>query len=782
MALKDVIAVFTLVLPALIIMSNGAKKNLSREEDLELEKQLKMLNKPAIKTIKTEYGDIFDCVDIYKQPAFDHPLLKNHKLQMRPSFFPNTPKLQEASSMAEMVGLPDGGCPQGYVPIKRAKKEELRNARMFFNNDNGTAMPAGKQPVEAYITALAWHGNEKVYGTKFAANVWGNLIEKDQCSGSLTWVRNECEFINAGWMIHPTMFGDSETRLSIYWTLTRGPLHDAIKQADCYMNTGCFNTFCPGFVQIDTQFPLGTVIKPLSEFKGTQYEIHVDVFKDLSSDGNWWLVINNNKPVGYWPFELFNGLPDHAKMVQWGGYVHGHPGDQVPMGSADHAYEGYGRACFTNRIKLMDNFRAFYDPQKKDVVFSAAQEELSMEEDLELERQLKMLNKPAIKTFETEFGDIFDCVDINKQPAFDNPLLKNHKIQMRPSFLPKASKDEEAPSMAEMIGLPDGGCPQGYVPIRRTNKEALRNAKVNFNYHENETALPTTERNVIADGYKTALIYSGSNNLYGTRFIANVWGLVLERDQCSASTTWIQNECDFLHAGWMSDCYASTGCINTYCPGFVQIDTTIPLGTVLKPVSTYKGTQYSIQVDVFKDLSLENWWLVLDNDKPVGYWPYELFSGLQDHAKVVKWGGYVNAPKGTRTPPMGSGHFTHIFAYGKACFTKGIQLMDNYRAFYYPRNKDTYFTNVQTQKKNEVAAQKYNQNQQWQSVLLTSISISNLFKSCCGIMVVSIRERKRRERRREMRERDERQKERYEGAREMRDRRRDMRERDEGEI
>ncbi|WJZ82238.1 hypothetical protein VitviT2T_002012 [Vitis vinifera] len=32
----------------------------------------------AVKTIKTKHGDIYDCVDFYKQPAFDHPLLKNH--------------------------------------------------------------------------------------------------------------------------------------------------------------------------------------------------------------------------------------------------------------------------------------------------------------------------------------------------------------------------------------------------------------------------------------------------------------------------------------------------------------------------------------------------------------------------------------------------------------------------------------------------------------------------------------------------------------------------------
>ena len=28
--------------------------------------------------MQTKYGDIYDCVDFYKQPAFDHPLLKNH--------------------------------------------------------------------------------------------------------------------------------------------------------------------------------------------------------------------------------------------------------------------------------------------------------------------------------------------------------------------------------------------------------------------------------------------------------------------------------------------------------------------------------------------------------------------------------------------------------------------------------------------------------------------------------------------------------------------------------
>lgn len=32
-------------------------------------------------------------------------------------------------------------------------------------------------------------------------------------------------------------------------------------------------------------------------------------------------------------------------------------------------------------------------------------------------------------------GDIIDCVHKRKQPAFDHPLLKNHKIQVRTTIL-----------------------------------------------------------------------------------------------------------------------------------------------------------------------------------------------------------------------------------------------------------------------------------------------------------------------------------------------------------
>ncbi|XP_039123920.1 uncharacterized protein LOC120260500 [Dioscorea cayenensis subsp. rotundata] len=63
---------------------NGKRNIFSLKETEELvEQKLKILNKPAVKSIKSEDGDIIDCVNIYKQPAFDHPLLKNHKIKVR---------------------------------------------------------------------------------------------------------------------------------------------------------------------------------------------------------------------------------------------------------------------------------------------------------------------------------------------------------------------------------------------------------------------------------------------------------------------------------------------------------------------------------------------------------------------------------------------------------------------------------------------------------------------------------------------------------------------------
>jgi hypothetical protein len=54
-----------------------------------IQNQLLKLNKPAVKTIQSPDGDVIDCVWSRSQPAFDHPLLQNHILQVQLQDFAN---------------------------------------------------------------------------------------------------------------------------------------------------------------------------------------------------------------------------------------------------------------------------------------------------------------------------------------------------------------------------------------------------------------------------------------------------------------------------------------------------------------------------------------------------------------------------------------------------------------------------------------------------------------------------------------------------------------------
>ena len=54
------------------------------------------------------------------------------------------------------------------------------------------------------------------------------------------------------------------------------------KQADGFIKTGCFNTLCPGFVQVSTKIPLGYLFNQVSTYGGKQYEIKISIFQVAS--------------------------------------------------------------------------------------------------------------------------------------------------------------------------------------------------------------------------------------------------------------------------------------------------------------------------------------------------------------------------------------------------------------------------------------------------------------------------------------------------------------------
>ncbi|XBI42746.1 hypothetical protein VPH35_107601 [Triticum aestivum] len=97
-------------------------------------------------------------------------------------------------------------------------------------------------------------------------------------------------------------------------------------------------------------------------------------------------------------------------------------------------------------------------------------------------------------------GDVYDCIDVNEQPTFRHPLLKDHKVQMQPNSFPVwmdiQTLPSDEPSTIE--------CPTGTIPILHTNGSDTIAA------HSYDGQLESA-----------GLIYQG--DVYGVRGVLNVW-------------------------------------------------------------------------------------------------------------------------------------------------------------------------------------------------------------------------------------------------------------------
>ncbi|XP_058070036.1 protein neprosin-like [Magnolia sinica] len=319
---------------------------------MELKAQLKVLNKPAVKSIQNEHGDIFDCVDMYKQPAFDHPLLKNHTIHMRPTSYPEGMENQDPLNANLHIGLKDGGCPLGTVPIRRTKMQDLMRTKSLSdygrkNVENGAQLNSPS----SHHYAIA-NLSDQVLGTRVTMNVWDPILQDDQSQFSLAqlWIVNgrsyQVNTIEAGWIVS----------LQYMLFILEG------SNADDYKSTGCYNLLCPGFVQVSRDIPVGSTIQPTSTYDGYQKEITLQVFKDPNS-GDWWLTFgDNNIEVGYWPKSLFTTLADSASIVQWGGEVFTFESIQSPqMGSGHFPDEGFRKSCYMKKLMFVDNTTTFKD-------------------------------------------------------------------------------------------------------------------------------------------------------------------------------------------------------------------------------------------------------------------------------------------------------------------------------------------------------------------------------------------------------------------------------------
>ncbi|KAI3437293.1 Neprosin domain-containing protein [Psidium guajava] len=153
------------------------------QDDLDLERQLKTMNKPPIKTFVTKEGETIDCIDINRQPSLDHPLLKNHKIQRKPSpHIVNSPTSSSTGNSKLVAFRPREPCPAGTVPIPRVRKEDLIRARSLLKNPSSFVRVGNDDPSHHLVSILV-DDVETKYGVDAHMSVY-NLtpVVEDQFS------------------------------------------------------------------------------------------------------------------------------------------------------------------------------------------------------------------------------------------------------------------------------------------------------------------------------------------------------------------------------------------------------------------------------------------------------------------------------------------------------------------------------------------------------------------------------------------------------------------------
>ncbi|XVF86753.1 hypothetical protein PTKIN_Ptkin18bG0067900 [Pterospermum kingtungense] len=261
-------------------------------------------------------------------------------------------------------------------------------------------------------------------------------------------------------------------------------------------------------------------------------------------------------------------------------------------------------------------------------------------------------HKGAIKTtIQSEDGDVIDCVDIYKQPALSHPVLNYHTIQMKPSSYPRGMKvGKEFEAELVQGWHKNGECPEGTIPIVRPK---IHNSTRTMGFVPPRTNLDKVAVNSVATDHEYAQVSMLNGDYFGASAWLNVWNPSTFYNEFSLGQIWVcsgpDNELNSIEAGWItrlgqdqpqlfiywtSDGYQRTGCYNLECPGFVQTCKEIGLGGNIKPVSTYGGTQFEINIIIFKDKQSGNWWLRIQNID-LGYWPGSIFTTLSDRADAV---------------------------------------------------------------------------------------------------------------------------------------------------
>ncbi|MQL93601.1 hypothetical protein Taro_026229 [Colocasia esculenta] len=183
------------------------------------------LKEVVIKTFEIDNCSI-DCIDIYQQPAFQHPLLVNHTLQHS---------------------------------LIQAVYDKMYGIKATLNVWN----PKVEKHNEFSLSQVWLIGGERMNSLEAGWGVFPTTYGTTETRFFIYWtVILEYMVFN---FLHHSKFLKLLTLLSLF-------LPDQYK-------TGCYNLRCPGFVQTNRHTILDSYLRPISVYGGPQYAIDVEIFK-----------------------------------------------------------------------------------------------------------------------------------------------------------------------------------------------------------------------------------------------------------------------------------------------------------------------------------------------------------------------------------------------------------------------------------------------------------------------------------------------------------------------
>ncbi|KAF3794840.1 hypothetical protein EJ110_NYTH06393 [Nymphaea thermarum] len=162
-------------------------RSVAADEYDELQRPSVKPSRDPVKTFKTEQGDVVDCVHIYAQPAFDHPLLKDHVIKI-----PKELKIKQRHNPQRHGAdkKDETQCPQGTIPILRLPKED--NAFNIFpsyttNGDDREGDDANWWLLFDDVLAGYWPSSLFTYlGLSTTVAEWGGEILNTAAGGNGT--------------------------------------------------------------------------------------------------------------------------------------------------------------------------------------------------------------------------------------------------------------------------------------------------------------------------------------------------------------------------------------------------------------------------------------------------------------------------------------------------------------------------------------------------------------------------------------------------------------------